>query len=128
VHLRASPDHRQGAGQSSRSETTANPSAVGSMAIVVPGLERIVVVFPATLNSTVVTVCEVLVAVYQAVQESAFEHHAEFGTKRTIERRKNFPALGQADLTANTHAPTVHELGEDHLWAGLYPSRNERDV
>jgi hypothetical protein len=58
-----------------------------------------------------VTVCDVLVI----VQGSTFEHHGEFGTRRTIEGRKNFPALGQADLTANTHAPTVHELGKDHL-------------
>ena len=78
-----------------------NPSLVGSMPIVVPGLDRVVVVFPATLDSAVVTVGDVLVAVYRAVQESAFERHGEFGTK---------------------------QLDEDHWWAGLYPCHNERDI
>ena len=32
-----------------------NPSTVGSMGIVVPGLEKVVVVFPATLDSAVVS-------------------------------------------------------------------------
>jgi hypothetical protein len=40
-----------------------NPRTVGSMPIVVPGLERVIVVFPATLDSAVVTVGDVLVAV-----------------------------------------------------------------
>ena len=71
------------------------------------------------------TVGDVLVAVYHAVQESAFE---EFGTKRTVEGRKKFPASDKSDLAANTYAPTFGELGEDHWWAGLYPCHNERDI
>jgi hypothetical protein len=65
--------------------------------IVVPGLERVVVIFPATLDGAVVTVSDVLVAVYRAAQESALEHHGNFSAKRTIEGRRNFPASGQAD-------------------------------
>jgi len=105
-----------------------NPNTVGSMAIVVPGLERVVVVFPATLDSAVVTVGDVLVAVYRAVQESAIEHHGESGVKSAIEGRKSFSASGQADLTANVYTPVIEELCEDHWWAGLYPCHNERDI
>ena len=105
-----------------------NPSTIGSMTMVVPGLERVVVVFPTTLDSDVVTVGDVLVAVYCAVQESAFEHHTEFGAKRGVEGRKNLPAWGPADLTANAYTLAIEELGEDHWWAGLYPCQNERDI
>ena len=62
---------------------------VRSMKIVVPGLEGVVVVFPTTLDSAVVTVGDVIVAVHRAVQQSAFKHHREFGSKRRIK----FPAL-----------------------------------
>jgi hypothetical protein len=75
-----------------------NPSTVRPMVIVVPGLERVVVVFPTTLDSEVVTVGDVLVAVYHAVQESAIEYHGEFGVKRAIEGRRTFVAWGQAAL------------------------------
>jgi hypothetical protein len=105
-----------------------NPSTVGSMPIIVPGLERAVVVFPTTLDSAVITIGDVLVAVYRAVQESAFEHHGEFGARRAIEGRKNFPASGPVDRTANAFARTIEELDEDHWWAGLYPCHNERDI
>jgi hypothetical protein len=98
------------------------------MTIVVPGLERVVVAFPDTLDSDVVTVGGVLVAVYRAVQESAFEYNGDFGIKRGVEGGRNFPAWGQADLTANAYTPAIEELGEDHWWAGLYPCQNERDV
>jgi hypothetical protein len=77
-------------------------------------LERVVVVFPATLESAVVTVGDVLVSVYHAVQRSAIEYHGEFCAKRAIEGRRKFPASGQADLTANVHTPAVEELLEDH--------------
>ena len=105
-----------------------NPSMVGSMTIVVPGLERVIVAFPATLDSDVVIVCDVLVAVYRAMQESAFEHRGGFGAKRGIEGRRNLLASAQADLMANTYTPAIEELGEDHWWAGLDPHQNERDV
>ena len=79
-----------------RQQPATNPSAVRSMAIIVPGLERVVVVFPATLDS------DVLVAVYHAVQEWAFEHHREFGTKRYHGGEKG---SGQADsVTVNAYA------------------------
>ena len=104
-----------------RQQPAMNPSMVGSMAIIVPGLERVVVVFLATLDSEVVTVDDVLVAVYHAVQESAIEHHGEFGAKRAIQGRRTFVAWGQADLKDNTYIPVVEELGADHWWAGLYP-------
>ena len=62
-----------------------NLSTIGSVTIVVPGLESVVVVFPTTLDSAVVTVSDVLVAGYCAAQESAFEHHGDFGVKRMLE-------------------------------------------
>ena len=98
------------------------------MTIFVPGLERVVVAFPATLDSDVVTVGDVLVALYRAMQESAIEHHGRFGVKRSVEGRRNFRASGQADLTENTYTPAIEELGEDHWWAGLYPCPSERDI
>jgi hypothetical protein len=50
-----------------------NPSAVGSKTIRMLGLERLVVVFPAILESAVVTVDDVLITVHRAVQASAME-------------------------------------------------------
>jgi len=41
------------------------PSTVGPMTIVVPGVERVVVVFPATLNSEVVRVGDLIVSGYR---------------------------------------------------------------
>lgn len=51
------------------------------------GSERVVVVFPATLDTSVVTAGNVLVAVYRGMQESAFEPHREFGAKCAIKRK-----------------------------------------
>jgi hypothetical protein len=92
--------------------------------ILVPGLERVVVM----QDSTVVTVGDVLVTVYRAVQESAFEHHGDFATQRGVRRRRNFPAWGQADLMVNMYTPAIKELGEDHWWVGLHLCHNERDI
>jgi len=112
-----------------RQQPAMNPSTVGSMAIVVPGLGRVVVVFPATLDSGVVTVGDVLVAVYRAVQESAIARHEERGAKGVVEGRRGWPASRQAELTANTNTTMViEELGEDYWWAGLHPCPRERDV
>jgi hypothetical protein len=63
----------------------------------VPSFERVVVTFPATLDGAVVTVGNMIFAVYRAAQESAFEHHEDFSAKRAIEGRRKFPASGQAD-------------------------------
>jgi hypothetical protein len=112
-----------------RQQPAMNPSTVGSMTIVVPGVETaVVVVFPATLDSDVVTVGDVLVAVYRAIQESAIQYYGEFGAKCGAEGTSHCPASGQANLTANAYTPTIEELGEDHWWAGLYPCQNERDI
>ena len=103
-----------------------NPSTVGSMTIVMSGLARVIVVFPAKLDSGVVTVGDVLVAVYRAVKESAIARHKERGG---IEGRRDWPASRQAELTANTNTTMViEELGEDHWWAGLHPCHMERDL
>jgi len=91
------------------------------MTIIVPGLERVVVVFPATLDD-VVKADDVLVTVYRAIQESDIEYDGEFGIKRGV------PPLCQDDVTTNAYTPAREELAEDHWWAGLYPSQNERDV
>jgi len=61
--------------------------------IVVPGVEGVVVVFPATLDSAVVTIGGMLVAVYRTAQERFDGHHSEYGESRRC---------GQADLLANT--------------------------
>ena len=106
-----------------------NPSTVGSMAVVVPGLGRLIVVFPAKLDSGVVTVGDVLVAVYRAVQESGIDHHGKVGAKHGADGRKEWSASRQAELKANTNTNTViEELGEDHWWAGLHPCPRERDL
>ena len=99
------------------------------MTIVVPGLERVIVVFPATLDSDVVTVGDVLVAVYSAVQELAAGRHIESASKRGIEGRRDWPTSRQADFKSNTDTTMViEELGKDHWWMGLYPYHGERDV
>jgi hypothetical protein len=112
-----------------RQQPAMNPSTVGSMAVVVPGLGRLIVVFPAMLDSGVITVGDVLVAVYRAVQESDIEHHGRVGAKRGADGRKDWSASRQAELKANTNTSIViEELGEDHWWAGLHPCPRERDV
>lgn len=91
-----------------------NPSTVGSMTIVVPSFERVVVIFPATLDGAAVTE---LICVYRAVEKSAFQHHREFGVKRAIEGIKNFPTSGQSDSKVNAYTPAFEEIGEDYWWA-----------
>jgi hypothetical protein len=77
----------------------------------------------------VVTVGDVLVAVYRAVQESDIEHHGNVGTKRGADGRKDWSASRQAELKANANTNTViGELGEDHWWASLHPCPRESDV
>jgi len=58
-----------------------NPSMVGSMMIVVPGVERVVIVFPAMLDGAEVPVGDVLrvVAVHRPVREWASERHDDSG-------------------------------------------------
>ena len=67
-----------------------NPSTVGSMAIVVPGLKMVIVVFPATLDSAVVIVGDVPVAVYRAVQESIIELITEVLARNVLSKEENF--------------------------------------
>ncbi|KIM38658.1 hypothetical protein M413DRAFT_447629 [Hebeloma cylindrosporum] len=110
-----------------RQQPAMSPSTIGSMTIVVPGLQRVVVVFPSTSDSDVVTVGDVLVTVYRAMQESAFEHHREFGAKRGAKGGRNNGLWGQT-APINGHPTAVEELGDDCWWAGLYPCQNERDV
>ena len=106
-----------------------NPSTVGSMAVAVPGLGRLIVVFPAILDSGVVTVGDVLVAVYRAVQKSGIDHHGKVGAKRGADGRKDWSASRQAELKANANTNiNIEELGDDHWWAGLHPCPRERDV
>jgi len=109
-----------------RQQSAMKPSTVGSMTIVVPGLGRAIVVFPATSDSGVVTISDVLVAVYRAVQESSIEQHGAYGAKGGAEERKDFSAWRQADLKEVTTAS--EELGEDHWWAGLHPYQMEKDI
>jgi hypothetical protein len=112
-----------------RQQPAMNPSTVGSMAIVVPGLGRLIVVFPAMLDSSMVTVGDVLVAVYRAVQESVIEYHGKVGSKHGADERKDWSASRQAELKANPNTNIViQELGEDHWWAGLHPCPRARDI
>lgn len=99
------------------------------MTIVVPGLGRVIVVFPATLDSSVVTVGDVLVAVYRTVQESGTAHHEDRGVKYGVEGWGDWPASRQAELSVNANtAMVIEEFGEYHWWAGLHPCPRERDV
>jgi len=111
-----------------RRQPAMNPSTVGSMTIRVPGLERVVVVFPATLDSRVVTVGDVLDAVYRAVQTSVIEHR-----ERAAQGQNNWPGSGQVDLARWVAEEYVAKAvqkhgGGSHWWAGLYPCQKERDV
>ena len=117
-------DHREW-----RKQPAMNPSTVGSMTIVVPGVERAIVVFPATLDSAVVTVGDVLLAVHRAMRGWVVERHDEFGVKRRVEGRRNDRNWGQGERTGNGYsANRMEEFGEDHWWAGLNPCQRDRDV
>jgi len=102
-----------------------NPSAVGSMTISVPGLERVVVVFPAALDGCVVTVGDVLDAVYRAVRVSVIEQNEDI-----VEGQRNTPSLSEIDppWSAYMAIEIRKHIGEKHRWAGLYPCQTERDV
>jgi len=63
--------------QDRRQEPSTNPSTVGSLTIIVPGLGRVIVAFPDTSDSGLVTVGDMLFAVSRVVQESSIEHHGE---------------------------------------------------
>ena len=54
------------------------------LTIVVPGVERLVVVFPATLETGVISVGNVVVAEYRVVPEWVIECHGEIDGKRRI--------------------------------------------
>ena len=107
-----------------------DPNTVGSMTIKVPGLERLVVVFPATLDNAVVTVDDVLIAMHRAVQASVMELHSEFGTKYGQRSALESSPRILAPWLAYEHVTIANQEwgGRDHLWAGLYPCQEERDV
>jgi len=103
-----------------------NPSTVGSMTIVVPGVERAVVVFPATFDSAVVTVGDVLLAVHCAMRGRVVEQHDEFGVERRVEGRRDDPSRGQGERTGNGY--NIEEFREDPWWAGLSLCQRDSDV
>jgi len=84
----------------------------------VPGLGRAIVAFPATSDSGLVTVGDVLFPVYRVVQESSIEHHGEAAMKCGVKERRDLLASHQVDLKANTKTTdTIKKPGEDHRWA-----------
>ncbi|KIM38665.1 hypothetical protein M413DRAFT_447632 [Hebeloma cylindrosporum] len=106
-----------------RQQPAMDPSTVGSMTIMVPGLERFVVVFPATSDSDIVTVDDVLIAVHRAVQASATGSSMEYGIPGSS------PMI-IAPWTAyeRTNIDAEECGGGDQWWEGLYPCQKERDV
>jgi len=113
-----------------RRQPAMDPGTVGSMTIRVPGLERLVVVFPATLDSTVVTVDDVLIAVHRAVRASAMELHRGFGTKYGQRSIPGSSPMILAPWPAYGHSTMANQErdGGGLRWAGLYPCQKERDV
>ena len=92
-----------------------NPSTVGSITIVVPGVERAAVVFPATLDSTVVMVGDVLLAVHRPMRGWVVERHDEFGVGYCVEGRRNDRNQGQGERTGNGYSANgIEGFGEDH--------------
>ena len=113
-----------------RRQPAMDPSTVGSMTIRVPGLQRLVVVFPATLNSAFVTVNDVLIAVHRAVQASDIELHSGLGLEygqRSIPGSSPIILPPWPACEYTTMANQERGIG-DHWWAGLYPCQEERDV
>ena len=113
-----------------RRQPAMDPSTVGSMTIKVPGLERLVVVFPSTLESAVVTVGDVLIALHHAVQASGIELHVGFGEKYGQRTILGSSPMSLAPRLAYEHTTiaTPERGGGDPWWAGLYPCQKERDV
>jgi len=113
-----------------RRQPAMDPSTVGSMTIKVPGLERLVVVFPSTLGNAVVTVDDVLIAVHRAAQASGIGAHVGFGTKYDQRTILGSSPRNLAPRVAYEHTTiaTQEHGGGDHWWAGLYPCPKERDV
>jgi len=81
-----------------------NPTTVGSVTIIVPSVERVVIVFPATLDSAVVMVGDVLVAVHHPVRELAFEYNND--SRHSVEMRRDVPVHGKAGLMASEYSAT----------------------
>jgi len=99
------------------------------MTIVVPGVERAVVVFPATLESAVVTVDDVLFTVHRVNRGSVVGRHDEFGVERGVEGRRHNPSGRRGKITANWYNTNgIEGFGEDHWWAGLSPCQRYRNA
>ena len=77
---------------------------VGSMTIIVPGVERVVVALPARLDSDVVRVGHMIVCVYRAVWEWIVERHGEFGGR-----------WGEKKRSSSGSSYRVIDIGEDRL-------------
>ncbi|KAF8959339.1 hypothetical protein BDZ97DRAFT_1923025 [Flammula alnicola] len=115
------------------------PSTVGSMTIRIAVLERPIVVFPARLDDSVVTVMDVLAAVYRAIRAAAMGDYDERGEECMLDNTAQLaahPRRHNAISTSRDHCPNVAHItvairkhfGGVGVWAGLYPSPTERDV
>ena len=104
-----------------------NPSTEGSMMIVVPGVERGVIVFPATLDSAVVTVGDVILAVHRVIRGWVVEHHDGFD----VERGEGGIRVGDEakyQESSTTGITQMVEFGKNHSWVGLSPCQWSKDV
>lgn len=61
--------------------------------IVVPKAERVVIVFPATMDSNVVMVDDVIVSVDRAVREGVTERCGEFGRRWREKKRSSLKSI-----------------------------------
>jgi hypothetical protein len=87
------------------------------MTTVIPGLERLVVMFP----TEVVTVGDVLVAVYRAVRDWIVERHGEFGGSAALKGEANLTVGPSSVSQGEGYINSVHgEIHENYSTAALW--------
>ncbi|KDR81191.1 hypothetical protein GALMADRAFT_1358377 [Galerina marginata CBS 339.88] len=89
---------------------------VGSLTIRIAEVLRPIVVFPATLDDSIVTIDDVLKAVWRSVHLAAHERHQGVDVWRQAQSRNRQDSVYQ------------NKFCTGWWWAGLYPSPEERDV
>ncbi|KAF8955242.1 hypothetical protein BDZ97DRAFT_1858870 [Flammula alnicola] len=118
-----------------RHQPAMEPRTVGSITIRAPRLDRPIVVFPATLHTNVVMVENVLDAVYSSIRAQCTADLYRPGNNTALAMRRrtlNEDRYSRSRTPSSVDDPLTKAirryLGGYCIWAGLYPSSDERDV
>lgn len=115
-----SPDANQEGWRLWKRHAAMDPPNIGSLTIIMTGVSRPIIVFPATMDDSVVTIEDVLMAVHRSALVAVHDHPL-WTSRCDLRLRHQRP----------TASPSANGEGCFHSnlwWTGLYPSPDERDV